>query len=89
MGVVRFTVGNPREHYGFALVGDIHDSKRVLVVIEAYFIALKLGIGPLVDDTLSVMRVAIFSITSGRNRLGGVADIDHVQATAAKRTHIA
>ncbi len=87
--VGRVRIGGVGDDTRQRLVRHVDDRHLVLVRAEAEFFALMLGIGPVVDDALRVVRIAAAGVvvgkTAGKGGLERIADVDGVEAAAARR----
>ena len=94
VGVRRGRVECLRDDRDIVLVGHVEDRHHVLVGGEAQFVVRVVGVGPVVDDALRVVRVAgrAGADFGGRvrearheGRRGGVGEVEHVEAGQVAR----
>lgn len=85
VGVGGTLVGGTGDDGGVGLVSDVVDGEGVLVVAVADLAALVLSVGTVVDDTLSIVDVAILRVASRASGVGGVGQINEDQASSTGR----
>lgn len=65
------------------LVGDVVDGEGVLVVAVANILAVVALVGTAVDETLGVVNIAVLGSASRASDVGGVANVEENQSSAA------
>ena len=84
VGVRVVTSNSPGQHVDLILMRDVNNGQCILVVVEADLMSRIAGIRAGVDHALGVVGVSILRVAACEFRVGGVADVHHVQATGAR-----
>ena len=62
---------------------DKENTHCILVVVEADFFPVVLGVGSVVDNALCIMHIAVLTNTSRRGQVGGIAHVEHEESAFA------